>query len=39
VVDGVDMLVQLAMQIFEAWTGISPDEEVFQKAVERALAE
>ena len=39
VVDGVDMLVQLAMQIFEAWTGISPDEQVFQKAVERALAE
>ena len=39
VVDGVDMLVQLAMQIFEAWTGINPDEQVFQKAVERALAE
>ena len=39
VVDGVDMLVQLAMQIFEAWTGISPDEMVFQRAVERALAE
>ena len=39
VVDGVDMLVQLAMQIFEAWIGISPDEQVFQKAVERALAE
>lgn len=39
VVDGVDMLVQLAMQIFEAWTGISPDEQVFQVAVERALSE
>ena len=39
VVDGVDMLVQLAMQIFEAWTGISPDELVFQKAVEVALGE
>jgi shikimate dehydrogenase len=39
VVDGVDMLVQLAMQIFEAWTGISPDEQVFQKAVEKALTE
>ncbi len=39
VVDGVDMLVQLAMQIFEAWTGISPDELVFQRAVERALGE
>lgn len=39
VVDGVEMLVQLAMQIFEAWTGISPDESVFQKAVEAALGE
>ncbi len=39
VVDGVDMLVQLAMQIFEAWTGISPDEQVFQTAVEKALTE
>lgn len=36
VVDGVDMLVQLAMQIFEVWTGISPDEKVFQKAVAAA---
>jgi len=33
------MLVQLAMQIFEAWTGIAPAEEVFQKAVAEALAE
>ena len=39
VVDGVEMLVQLAMQIFEAWTGIKPDESVFQKAVESALGE
>jgi len=39
VVDGVEMLVQLAMQIFEAWTGISPDEAVFQRAVAAALAE
>ena len=38
IVDGVDMLVQLAMQIFEAWTAISPDEQVFQVAVERALS-
>lgn len=38
-VDGVEMLVQLAMQIFEAWTGINPDEQVFQKAVEVALGE
>ena len=37
VVDGVDMLVQLAMQIFKAWTGITPDEQVFQRAVEAAL--
>lgn len=39
VVDGVEMLVQLAMQIFEAWTGIAPDEGVFQQAVATALAE
>ena len=39
VVDGVEMLVQLAMQIFEAWTGITPEEQVFQKAVEAALGE
>lgn len=38
VVDGVEMLVQLAMQIFESWTGISPDERVFQDAVAEALA-
>jgi len=39
VVDGVEMLVQLAMQIFEAWTGITPEENVFQRAVAEALAE
>ena len=33
IVDGVEMLVQLAMQIFQRWTGLSPDEEVFQRAV------
>ncbi len=37
IVDGVDMLVQLAMQIFEAWTGITPEEQVFQSAVKAAL--
>ena len=39
VVDGVEMLVQLAMQIFQRWTGISPDEAVFQHAVAEALGE
>jgi len=39
IVDGVEMLVQLAMQIFERWTGIKPDEAVFQKAVTAALGE
>jgi shikimate dehydrogenase len=38
-VDGVEMLVQLAMQIFERWTGIAPDEAVFQRAVAAALGE
>ena len=37
VVDGVEMLVQLAMQIFEQWTGVTPEEEVFQRAVAEAL--
>lgn len=37
VVDGVEMLVQLAMQIFERWTGVSPQERVFQDAVARAV--
>jgi shikimate dehydrogenase len=39
IVDGVEMLVQLAMQIFECWTGIKPEEAVFQKAVAAALGE
>lgn len=39
VVDGVEMLVQLAMQIFEAWTGHQPEETVFQEAVANALGE
>lgn len=39
VVDGVEMLVQLAMQIFAAWTGIKPEESVFQGAVAHALGE
>jgi shikimate dehydrogenase len=33
------MLVQLAMQIFGRWTGIRPDEAVFQAAVSTALGE
>ncbi|MCB0934066.1 MAG: shikimate dehydrogenase [Mycobacterium sp.] len=39
VVDGVEMLVQLAMQIFQRWTGITPEEAVFQNAVADALGE
>jgi shikimate dehydrogenase len=39
IVDGVEMLVQLAMQIFEEWTGIKPDEALFQRAVAKALGE
>ena len=39
VVDGVEMLVQLAMQIFERWTGVRAEEAVFQKAVAEALGE
>lgn len=39
VVDGVEMLVQLAMQIFERWTGITPAEAVFHHAVAVALGE
>jgi shikimate dehydrogenase len=39
VVDGVEMLVQLAMQIFERWTGVCPEEAVFQRAVSEALGE
>lgn len=39
IVDGVEMLVNLACQIFTAWTGIDPDPEVFRTAVACALAE
>jgi shikimate dehydrogenase len=39
VVDGVEMLVQLAMQLFESWTGITPEEDVFQRAASAALGE
>jgi shikimate dehydrogenase len=39
IVDGVEMLVQLAMQIFERWTGVTPEEAVFQRAVADALGE
>lgn len=39
IVDGVEMLVQLAMQIFERWTGILPEEAVFHHAVAAALGE
>ena len=39
IVDGVEMLVQLAMQLFEAWTGVVADEGVFQRAVAEALGE
>jgi shikimate dehydrogenase len=39
VVDGVEMLVQLAIQIFERWTGVVPQEAVFQRAVAEALGE
>jgi shikimate dehydrogenase len=36
---GVEMLMQLAMQIFEEWTGITPDEALFQQAVAEVLGE
>ncbi len=39
IVDGVEMLVQLAMQIFEEWTTIKPEEAIFQQAVAKALGE
>jgi shikimate dehydrogenase len=39
IVDGVEMLVQLAMGLFESWTGVSPEEIVFQRAVADALGE
>jgi shikimate dehydrogenase len=31
--------VQLAMQIFQRWTGVTPQEAVFQRAVAAALGE
>jgi shikimate dehydrogenase len=37
--DGIEMLVQLAMQIFEQWTGLPPEEAVFQRTVAEALGE
>lgn len=39
IVDGVEMLVQLAMRLFESWTGVPPEEAVFQHAVAEALGE
>ncbi len=39
IVDGVEMLVQLAMEIFQRWTGVTPEEAVFQAAVADALGE
>lgn len=39
VVDGVEMLVKLAMQVFCIWTGVRGDEAVFQKAVANTLGE
>lgn len=39
IVDGVEMLVQLAMQIFEEWTNLKPEEALFQRAVAKALGE
>jgi shikimate dehydrogenase len=33
------MLVQLAIQIFQRWTGVVPEEAVFQRAVSEALGE
>jgi shikimate dehydrogenase len=39
IVDGVEMLVQLAMELFETWTGVCPEEGVFERAVSSALGE
>jgi shikimate dehydrogenase len=33
------MGLKRAMQIFQRWTGLSPEEEVFQRAVAEALGE
>ena len=38
-VNGVEMLVQLSMQLFESWTATTPGEDVFQRAVAEALGE
>jgi len=27
------------MQLFESWTGVTPDEDIFQRAVSAALGE
>jgi hypothetical protein len=37
--DGVEMLVQLAIQLFETWTSVAPDEAVFEQAVAAAFGE
>ncbi len=39
VVDGIEMLVQLAMQLSNLWTGIVPEEGVFRRAMAEALGE
>jgi shikimate dehydrogenase len=39
IVDGIEMLVQLAMQIVQAWTGLEVEEAVFEQAVASALGE
>ena len=39
ILDWVGLLVQLAMQIFQRWTGVTPEEAVFQRAVAAALGE
>jgi shikimate dehydrogenase len=35
----VGLLVQLALQIFQRWTGVTPEEAVFQRAVAATLGE
>ena len=37
--DRLNARPELAIQIFEEWTGIAPDEAVFQRAVAEALGE
>jgi shikimate dehydrogenase len=36
-VAGVERLAQLALQIVKDWSGVSPEESVFQKAVSEEL--